>query len=120
MITNLDPWSMPEWIVYTCFPAARQRDILDFLPVEELTTLMVQTAFCDIRVSYRHSFSEEKLNDFLEYASQRHRTSQLMAIDDDEYEAGIARLKANVTKLGNNASIYSEICLVRIIGEKPA
>lgn len=120
VITNLDPWSMPEWIVYRFFPSAKQRDLLDFLPVEELTTLMEQTGFCDIRVSYQHSASEEKLNGFLKYASQRHRTSQLMAIQDDEYESGIARLKANVIKLGNNASISSEICLAWIIGDKPA
>jgi hypothetical protein len=81
---------------------------------------MEQTGFCDIHVSYQHSSSEEKLNDFLKYASQRHRTSQLMANQDDEYESGIARLKANVIKLGNNASISSEICLAWIIGDKPA
>lgn len=120
VITNLDPWSMPEWIVYRFFPSAKQRDLLDFLPVEELTTLMEQTGFCDIRVSYQHSASEENLNGFLKYASQRHRTSQLMAIQDDEYESGIARLKANVIKLGNHASISSEICLAWIIGDKPA
>jgi hypothetical protein len=81
---------------------------------------MKQTGFCDICVSYQHSANEEKLNDFLKYASQRHRTSQLMAIQDDEYEAGIAMLKAKVAELGNNASISSEICLVWIIADKPA
>jgi hypothetical protein len=120
VITNLDPWSMPGWIVYTFFPAARQQDLSDFLPIEELTTLMEKTGFFNIRVSYQQSSSEEKLTDFLKYSSQRHRTSQLMAIRDDEYEVGIAKLKSNVAKLGNDVRIPSEICLVWIMGDKPS
>lgn len=119
IITNLDPWAMPEWIVYRYFPSARQRDLSDFLPVEKLTALMQQTGFYHIRVKYQHSHREENLNDFLKYASQRHRTSQLMAIQDHEYEAGVATLKAHIAELGIDSHISSEICLVWIKGDKP-
>lgn len=119
VITNLDPWSMPGWIVYTWFPQSRQRDLSDFLPVDELTNLMQKTGFCNIGVRCQHRHREENLNEFLKYASQRHRTSQLSAIRDEAYEVGIKNLKGSVVQLGMDAHVSSEICLVWITGDKP-
>ena len=119
VITNLDPWSMPGWILYTFFPGARHRDLLDFLPVNVIAALMEKAGFCKIRVKYQYRHSEENLNDFLKYASQRHRTSQLIAIKDHEYAAGTATLKACIAKLGIDSCVSSEICLVWITGDKP-
>jgi ubiquinone/menaquinone biosynthesis C-methylase UbiE len=119
VITNLDPWSMARWSVYTFFPAARQRDLADFLPVDELTALMKRAGFYNIRVKYKHSHRKENLNDFLNYASQRHRTSQLMAIGQNDYDFGIAELKEQVAQLGTSARVSSEICLVWITSDKP-
>ena len=119
VITNLDPWSMLGWIVYSYFPTSRQRDLADFLPVDELAGLMKETGFSNIRVNYKHSRSDENLSDFLKYASQRHRTSQLMAISDRDYAEGIATLKECVEKLGKESRVSSEICLLWILGDKP-
>lgn len=119
VITNLDPWSMPEWIVYTCFPPARQRDRSDFLPTDELTDRMQEAGFCNVRLERKCSRSEENLSDFLEYVSQRHRTSQLMVIQDDEYELGMAELKARIANVGPDFRVSSELCLVWICGDKP-
>lgn len=118
VITNLDPWAMPGWILYTWFPTSRQRDQSDFLPVDEITDLMQKTGFCNVSVRCSHTQSEESLNDFLKYASQRHRTSQLMAIRDNEYHAGISQLRNCVAKLGSDFRVSSEICLVWITGDK--
>jgi SAM-dependent methyltransferase len=119
VITNLDPWSMLDWIVYTYFPESRQRDLADFLPVDQLKALMQETGFCNIRVRYKHSQREENLNDFLTYASQRHRTSQLMVIPEGAYNEGIAKLRKYVENVGTDFQVSSEICLVWIIGDKP-
>ena len=119
VITNLDPWSMDGWIVYAYFPTSRQRDLVDFLPVDQLTALMQRTGFCNIRARYKHVRSEENLYAFLKYASQRHRTSQLMAIPCKDYMDGISKLKECVGKLGMQSRISSEICLVWVTGDKP-
>ena len=119
LITNLDPWSMPGWIVYTCFPAARQRDLADFLPVHEITALMEKVGFCNIRVKYQHRHREVNLNEFLTYASERHRTSQLMVIEQSDYDAGIAELKERVAQLSIGSRVSSELSLVCIFGDKP-
>ena len=118
VITNLDPWSMGDWIVYRYFPASRQRDLADFLTVDQLTSIMQKTGFCNIHVRCKHSRSEENLYDFLKYASQRHRTSQLMAIPDDDFLDGITKLKECVGKPGMESRISSDICIVWVIGDK--
>ena len=119
VITNLDPWSMPGWIIYRYFPTTRQRDLIDFLPVDHLTAVMQETGFCNIRLEYKHSRKEENLGDFLRYASRRHRTSQLMAIPDSDYVEGIAKLREHVERPGIDSQISSEICLVWVTGDKP-
>lgn len=95
------------------------RDQSEFLPVNQLTALMQKMGFCNIRVKYKHSRSEEDLNDFLRYASQRHRTSQLMAIPDSDYLEGMAKLKECVAAPGIDSHVSSEVCLVWVIGDKP-
>jgi len=119
VITNLDPWSMAGWIVYNYFPASLKRDLSDFVPVDELVFQMEKTGFCNIQVKRVHSRSEENLNEFLRYASQRHRTSQLIAIQDHEYRNGIAGIRDQVVKFGNNFRVPSEICLVWVLADKP-
>jgi len=118
VITNLDPWSMPEWIVYQYFPASRERDLSDFLPADEIVFRMEQVGFSNIQVKRDHHRTEENLNEFLRYASQRHRTSQLISIQDHEYKTGLGKLKDQIVKFGREFRVSSEICLVRIIGDK--
>ncbi len=117
-MTNLDPWSMPGWIVYTYFLAARQRDFEDFLPAEEFAALMTGAGFSNVRISRQHSREKENLKHFLNYASPRYRTSQFMAISDGDFKAGIARLTEDTEKFGGDACVDSEICLVTIMGDK--
>ena len=118
VITNLDPWSMAGWIVYQYFQASWKRDLSDFLPGDEIVFRMEQVGFRNIRVKRDHRRTDENLSEFLGYASQRHRTSQLIAIQDHEYEAGLGRLKEQVVKFGREIRVPSEICLVRVIGDK--
>lgn len=119
VITNLDPWSMADWIVYTFFPASRQRDHVDFLPVNEIRLCLQETGFENIRVERQHTWKGARLDEFLIYASQRHRTSQLMVIPVEEYEKGINAIKQSIDIYGNDCRVLSEICIVWVTGDKP-
>ncbi len=118
VVTTIDPWSMSGWIVYTYFPAARQRDFEDCLPVEEFAALMTEAGFSNIQINRQHWQEKESLKHFLDYASPRYRTSQLMAISDGDFKAGIARLAEEIEKSGYDACVDSEICMVTIAGDK--
>jgi ubiquinone/menaquinone biosynthesis C-methylase UbiE len=119
VITNLDPWFMTGWIVYKYFPASKQRDFSDFLPISVLIAQMQEAGFCNIQVKRVHNRKDENLGEFLHYASQRFRTSQLIAIRDYEYEDGMVKIKSEIIKLGADFCVPSEICLVWVIGDKP-
>jgi ubiquinone/menaquinone biosynthesis C-methylase UbiE len=117
-ITHIDPWSMADWILYRFFPAARERDFQDFLPVDEIIAMMARAGFCNMHVDRQYRQDKEDAKEFLRYASQRHRTSQLMVIQDRDYEAGIARLGRMVEDSGVNRQVDSEFCLVTVLADK--
>lgn len=117
-MTNLDPWTMPGWIVYTYFPAAWERDQQDFLPVDELAGMLEEVGFSNVQIRRQRRLEKNTLGGFLAYAVQRFRTSQLMAIDDKEYRGGIAALRKEIEKCGEQAYVDSELCLVTVTGDK--
>jgi len=116
-MTNIDPWSMTNWAVYRTFPAAWDLDSQSCLPVDDFVALMAEVGFADIQASRTHRLQDETLPDFLAYALQRHRTSQLIAIPDADYRAGIERLRQAVAQ--GQQALGSELCLVTIVGQKP-
>ncbi len=120
VITNIDPWAMSGWIVYRYFPASRLRDADDFLPEERLAPLVRQSGFRRVHVRRQLHRKQETLGEFLAYASQRHRTSQLIAIRDDEYSDGLASIRAGIMQSGADACVPTELCLVWFIADKSA
>jgi hypothetical protein len=118
-MTNIDPWSMPNWVIYRYFPSARELDYGDFMPADQFVSLMEAVGFRNVSGRRTHRVTQENLGDFLSYASQRHRASQLMAISDEAYEAGITSIKDDLSKAESEGiTTQSEFCLVTVIGEK--
>lgn len=118
VITNLDPWTMQNWILYQFFPEARARDYKDFLPVDDLVDLLAAVGFHAVGFDRQILTEFENLEEFLEYASQRYRTSQLIALSDNDYERGLNRIRARLSQTQMAEKLESEVCLVRITGNK--
>lgn len=116
---NIDPWAMPNWDIYQFFPAALERDYQDFLPIDHFTALMAQAGFHNIQVTHRHFPQEEDLAKFLADASQRHSSSQLIALSDADYHAGIQQINSRLAAAaGRPVTIHYDFCLVTVVGEK--
>ncbi len=119
VMTNIDPWLMPGWLIYRYFPEAKTLDYQDFVPTEQFVTLMVEAGFERIRVSRTDLSRDERLDRFQVYVADRHRASQLMAISDDAYEQGVQALRESLAKAGLSEMVErSEFVLVTIIGDK--
>ena len=119
-MTHIDPWSMENWNVYRYFPAARDLDYRDFVPVESFVTLMEAAGFQMICAQRSRRRQREDLRDFLAYASQRQRASQLIAISDEEYVSGIGRLERAIAQARDRTAVVEhEMCFVTIAGDKP-
>src|SRR5438132_544591 len=84
--------------------------------VERFVAVMRAAGFVNVRAHREFHWTREALQDFLVYASQRHRTSQCMVISDADYHAGLQRLEQVIAKAqGQQLVVDSEFCLVTII-----
>ena len=120
VMTNIDPWSMPGWSIYRYFPEARALDREDFVPVESFVALLESAGFRDVRVVRRNLSAAERVEDFLAFASERHRASQLVAISDVAYAAGLERLRTAVREAPEAERTFeSEFVLVTIAADRP-
>ena len=121
VMTNIDPWSMPDWVVYRYFPEALERDQRDFLTSAAFESEMREAGFVEIAVERRTTRMERSLSAFLAYASERHRASQFSALSDVAYEAGLARLRGAVAgDGGRSTTVDLGACLLAISGDRPA
>jgi len=119
VMTNIDPWAMPGWAIYRYFPAAFVLDKWDFLPAETFTDLMHEAGYRNIQVNRQHQIKPEPLSQFLAYASERHRTSEFMAIADADYTAGLQAIQSDLAEASDEPMmVESEICLITIRGDK--
>jgi SAM-dependent methyltransferase len=118
VLTNIDPWSMAGWAIYRFFPAAQERDHQDCWPATELVARLEDAGFSNIQGRRDHQSPRVTLRECLEYASRRHRTSQLIVISDQDYEAGIARIAQAIEQAGGDFVVDSELCFITIQGDK--
>lgn len=118
VLTNIDPWQMPNWLIYRYFPAAQTLDFQDFLPAEQLIDLCQHVGFSNIQLKRQQLTPSQTLADFWAYASERHRASEFMAISDEDYAAGLQNIQADLQKSGPNKTLQSQVCLLTISADK--
>lgn len=120
VVWNIDPWSMPNWILYHYFPQARNLDFADFLPAAEFTHQLKQIGFENVRSEHVHRETREDLRTFHDYVQQRHRTSQLMALADKDYLAGLEHINRDLLEKNEmELFVNSDVSLVTIKSIKP-
>ena len=117
VMSNISPRDMSDWIIYRFFPAAWQKDLLDFLPKEEIERLLHHAGFQNVQVSLQRRTYEIPLREFFESARQRIHVSQLITISDADYRDGLARIEQTL-KENASAVLLNEICVVKATGDK--
>ena len=91
----------------------------DFFPAGIYRSLMADAGFINLDEIRNHQSVREDLSDFYDYASRRHSTSQLMAISEAAYTAGVRRIARDLADAGTSkAMIDSEFSMITIVGEK--
>lgn len=119
VMTNIDPWSMPDWAIYRFFPEARRLDEQDFLPVHEFAGLMTSAGFDGVTTERTRSGVRESLRGFLDYVSGRHRSSHFMAMSDAAYGAGIRRIQEALDNTDDPDETFdNDVVMVTITGQK--
>lgn len=117
VVTNIDPWSMPGWLLYRYFPEALARDHQDFVPAEHLAADMGAAGFDNVTVSRDDRSHDERLDAFAAYVSVRHRASQLMILSDEAYARGLKRLRRAIDADPDRIE-RSQFVLVTVTGDR--
>ena len=84
----------------------------------EFAGLLAEVGFSNVQIRRQYRREEITLGGVLAYAAQRFRTSQLMSIDDNEYKSGIAALKKESKRYGEQVPVDPELCLLTGCGDR--
>ena len=117
-LRNLDPWSMKGWILYRYFPATLERDLQDFMALEEIAEVLGSAGLSNITVARRHQPDPVRLGEFARDVRSRCDRSQLIALSEAGYEEGLARVEADLARMGPEALLPSEKCEVTVTADK--
>jgi SAM-dependent methyltransferase len=120
VLRNMCPHESDNWLYYEYFPEAQIVDLRDFWPPEAISAVMEGAGFTAVAVDYEHLHLEQDLSAWLEIVRRRDTCSQLQAISDLAYEAGLSRLERELADPNGPRSRSDHLCLITIRGEKPA
>lgn len=121
VLRNLCPQESGNWLYYRYFPEALVVDLLDFWPPDAIAGVMDGAGFAPVEVSLEHLRFEVDIAEWLDTVRQRRDTcSQLQAIADEAYAAGLRRLEREVAGSAGSIKRGDHLCMVTIRGDKPA
>jgi ubiquinone/menaquinone biosynthesis C-methylase UbiE len=119
VVHSLCPQESADWLYYEYFPEARAIDLVDFWSTETLVEAMETNGFLPVRVDRRQIYYEQNLRDWFAIVRRRDTCSQLTAIPDAAYAAGLRRLEQELASNSAPPVRPDHLCLVTIRGEKP-
>jgi SAM-dependent methyltransferase len=116
VMRNLCPQESFDWLYYLYFPAALAVDLADFWPPEIIKTEMENAGFGEVTIVLQHLHFAQDLQTLLDEVRRRHTCSQLTAISDAAYEAGVNRLVLELAARDGPLSRKNHLCLVTLRG----
>jgi ubiquinone/menaquinone biosynthesis C-methylase UbiE len=119
VMRNLCPQESGNWLCYRYFPEAQHADLRDFWPPDAILEKMDAAGFVSIATAYEHRRFEQDLKAWLERARRRDTCSQLHAISDGAYAAGIRHLEADIADPALPGRRQDRLCLVTISAAAP-
>jgi ubiquinone/menaquinone biosynthesis C-methylase UbiE len=119
VLRNMCPQECADWLYYKYFPEARALDLEDFWPLETISAVMEASGFVAVSVEREHLHFAQDLRVWFDTVRRRDTCSQLLAIGDDAYEAGLRRLAEELAEQRGPLLRDDHLCLVTIRGEAP-
>lgn len=118
VLHNLCPEECPDWLYYRYFPETWAIDQRHFWPADKIATAMAAIGFASLAIEREHVRRDRKLAEWIESVRQRATCSQLLAISDASYAAGIERLERDIADPNLPPMAIDHRCLVTIRGGK--
>jgi ubiquinone/menaquinone biosynthesis C-methylase UbiE len=120
VMVNLAPWRMRDWDVYRYFPEAFAIDERDQWTDDVLQRELERAGFAVTAFEANDIRKDYDLAERIAFYRERYSPSHLLAISDDAYAAGMARLQHELDSAGGvPVRLATHICLVTLVAEKP-
>ena len=120
VLTNICPQEMDDWLIYRYFPAARALDLHDFWTPGAIESVMREEGFQAVQVELGHFHHEQDMRVFLDRVHRRDICSQLIAISDEAYTAGVAQLGQELLMAPESYMQPDHACVLTIRGDRLA
>ena len=112
LTTALDPHTgLDAWWVYDFFPASLGADLVRYPSTQQIRDWMIEAGFASAQTELVHHMPAERPFEVALARGQldRHSTSQLMVISDDEWERGIRRLHDERPVIRSDLRLFATI-----------
>ena len=96
---------MPDWPLYAYFPESHALDLNDFMAADALVKALRDTGFSAVDIARRDHERNTSLAEWADIVARRSSCSQLWAISDDAYDAGVRRVRRDLATLGGGSSV---------------
>jgi ubiquinone/menaquinone biosynthesis C-methylase UbiE len=117
---NMSPWRMLDWEVYRYFPEALARDEVDFWQESRIREALLAVGLVPHDFGSTDYRGEADLGQLLAFYRERYSPSQLVALSDDHFRAGLERIERELTlAAGATVKVPTHFCLITIGAEKP-
>ncbi len=111
VVRNLCPQESADWLYYEYFPEAQLVDLQDFWPADAVAGIMKALGFAGVTLAYQRLDFEQDLPAWLAIVRRRDTCSQLQAISDAAYRAGVRRLERDIADPSLPRSRTDHLCL---------
>ena len=119
VMRNMCPHESAGWLYYEYFPEAGRVDLEDFWPPDKIIRTMTATGFVALSADYRHLRFEQDMAAWLAVVRRRDTCSQLQAIFEGAYRAGLEKLARDIADPHQPRSRPDRLCLLTIGGSVP-
>jgi ubiquinone/menaquinone biosynthesis C-methylase UbiE len=117
-LVNIAPWRMPDWEVYRYFPGAFMRDAVDFWREDRIAAELARHGL-SVEIAYRDQRRAYDLRERLAFYKERYSPSQVVALSDADFAAGIRRIEAALAASGGRkVTSVSHSCIATICASK--
>lgn len=116
LIVGLDPHTgLDRWWIYDYIPAALEADRKRYLPTDAIRSRLEAAGFAPTRTELaQHIGAEVSFERAMARGMvERSATSQLMVVNDEDYEAGLRQLIAEQPILRSDLRVYATIGWIR-------
>ncbi len=117
-VFGVDPHIDKDWYVYDYFDSVYENDLKRFLSLESLKKILTIERFADIEIKvvekvHHQMIGNEVLNDpFL----NKHHSSQLANLSDEEYQKGIDKIKKQIEK--DSGTVFTTSVIFYLVSAK--